>query len=705
MNDNISNFERNEKTELAWKLVEHTDSHVFITGKAGTGKTTFLRRLKERSEKNIVVLAPTGIAALNAKGMTIHSFFQLSFSPFIPGVGQASGGGRFTRLSKAKLKVIRSIDTIVIDEISMVRADILDAIDAKLRQLRNPALPMGGVQLVMIGDVQQLPPVARDDDWELLKQHYRSTYFFDSHLLQQTPYQTVELDKVYRQNDSGFIDILNAIRENRLTQDLLSRLNARYIPGFQPPKGERYIRLMTHNYQAHKLNDRLMASLKTKARTFEAGIEGDFPELMYPAERQLLLKVGAQVMFIKNSTDADRPYYNGLIGWVSEISDSGQVSVKTEEGKSPIAVPLERWENTVYEIDDKDKKMTEKVVGAFTQLPLRAAWAITIHKSQGLTFDKAIINASEAFAHGQTYVALSRCRSLEGLVLEKPLSPSAVICDINVSEFSDRCTESQADEADVARLEEASEGRRILEIADLRPLRDALDTLHRTMQASHGKAYPKLVEEFGRLFAVDFKELHEVAQRFQVQLQRMLAEGAPREGIGVRLKAASEYFLPRLERLADFLKSVPKEVDNKENSSKYTEALTGVEYQWLLKEGWLRLAAAGIPPVREMMRIRNDAASARSEWTKQAAPSKRQPSRNSDVRNPELYDKLREWRRNKAEERGVPAYVIMAERAIIEIANQMPADENDLLAIPGIGKKKKEEFGSELLVMVRKSKD
>ncbi|MDE6523714.1 MAG: AAA family ATPase, partial [Muribaculaceae bacterium] len=338
----------NKQMELAWRLVEHTGANVFITGKAGTGKTTFLKRLKQESSKTVVVLAPTGIAALNAGGMTIHSFFQLSFSPYIPGVGQAESGSRFKKYAKDKIKIIRSIDTIVIDEISMVRADLLDAIDAKLKRYRNPALPFGGVQLVMIGDMQQLPPVAKEEEWRLLSEHYRSPYFFDSKILETTPYETIELTKVYRQKDADFLRVLNAIRENRADQNTLKILNSRFIPSFNPPESERYIRLMTHNRQAQDVNDSKMSELKAKSYIFEAKIEGDFPEMIYPVERFLTLKEGAQVMFIKNDSSGARRYYNGLIGRIRSISDSGKITVETEEDMPPIEVEKEEWENTAY---------------------------------------------------------------------------------------------------------------------------------------------------------------------------------------------------------------------------------------------------------------------------------------------------------------------------------------------------------------------
>ncbi|MDE7096875.1 MAG: AAA family ATPase, partial [Muribaculaceae bacterium] len=345
----------NKQMELAWRLVEDTGANVFITGKAGTGKTTFLKKLKQESSKSIVVLAPTGIAALNAGGMTIHSFFQFSFSPYIPGIGQAENNKRFKKYSKDKIKIIRSIDTIVIDEISMVRADLLDAIDAKLRQYRNTPLPFGGVQIIMIGDMQQLPPVVSEEEWHMLSEYYRSPYFFDSQVLASAQYETVELTKVYRQKDSDFLHILNAIRESKADSQILHTLNSRYIAGFNPPESERYIRLMTHNRQANDVNSEKMQQLPAEPHVFEADIEGEFPELIYPVDRYLTLKEGAQVMFVKNDTGGLRRYFNGSIGRVKSISEDGKVIVVTDDDMAPIEVDREIWENTAYFIDDNSK--------------------------------------------------------------------------------------------------------------------------------------------------------------------------------------------------------------------------------------------------------------------------------------------------------------------------------------------------------------
>lgn len=690
---------KNEKLDLAWRLVEHTGANVFITGKAGTGKTTFLKRLKEESSKNIAVLAPTGIAALNAGGMTIHSFFQLSFSPFIPGIGQAGGNSRFSRYSKQKIKMLRAIDTIVIDEISMVRADVLDAIDAKLRRFRHSPLPMGGVQLVMIGDIQQLPPVAREEEWRLLSEHYRSPYFFDSHLLREAPFETIELTKVYRQKDRDFIDILNAIRENKVDSSVMRKLNQRYIPGFKPKDEERYICLMTHNHQAQLVNEQHMKALKTKRHVFEAKIEDDFPELIYPAEAELVLKEGAQVMFLKNDSQEHR-YYNGTIGRIKSISDQGKVIVTLGDNTPPIEVQPETWENMAYTVDEKSKEMKEKVVGRFTQIPLRAAWAITIHKSQGLTFDKAIINASAAFAHGQTYVALSRCRSLQGLVLESPLPNSAFISDHTIARFEHDCSLREADGSRVSSLQGEFALRLDLEIPDLSGLRNALDSLHRSLQISHASAFPKATAEFGEMLAGPFKEIFDVSIRFQQQLRRMAAQGASQESIHDRLKAASDYFIHRLDPIVDFLRSIPQEVDNKEARKKFEEAMGSVEMEVNLKYALFQATLKKKLSSREFMKIKRDAVTSEPKWVKPDTKAKGMVS-NADIDNPELYQKLVRWRARKAEAEEVPAYVVMGNKTLVCLANECPQTEEDLLAIPGIGRHKLSAYGSELLSILK----
>ena len=425
----------NQQAQLAWDIIENTNTNIFLTGKAGTGKTTFLRRLKEESSKRIVVVAPTGIAAINAEGVTIHSFFQLSFAPFIPDAQYKLKEQQY-RFSKQKIRVIQSIDTLVIDEISMVRADLLDAVDNVLRRFRKNNLPFGGVQMVMIGDLGQLAPVAKDDEWQMLSRYYDTPYFFSSLALKSTRYAIVELKTVYRQSDSHFVELLNRVRDNRADDSVLAALNSRYIPNFQPPVEEGYIRLTTHNFQAQQENDRQLALLPGKPYTYEASITGKYPEMLFPTEQTLTLKEGAQVMFVKNDSSADKAFYNGMLGTVTEINDKN-LFVRTKDTGVVIKVEPEQWENTRYEINERTNEITEEVEGTFTQFPVKPAWAITVHKSQGLTFEKATIDfGSGTFAGGQAYVALSRCRSLEGMTLCQPVTHTQVFVRPEVTQFA-----------------------------------------------------------------------------------------------------------------------------------------------------------------------------------------------------------------------------------------------------------------------------
>lgn len=423
-------MEGNIELNTAWEFVEKTGKSVFLTGKAGTGKTTFLKKVVEESKKRVVVVAPTGIAAINAGGVTIHSFFQLPLHPFIPGMKIES---KFA-FSKEKRSIIKTIDILIIDEISMVRSDLLDAIDSVLRRFRNRHKPFGGIQLLMIGDLQQLSPVVTDEDVQFLSQYYPSPYFFGSHALARTDYVTIELKEVYRQQDAVFISMLNAVRGGRPSIEVIRALNSRYCPGFVPPPDEGYIRLTTHNHIADEYNSRQLSLIDDQAHSFEAEVSGNFPESSYPVDFRLELKAGAQVMFVKNDPSSDKRYYNGKIGIVTDFYEE-YIMVQCPGEDEKIAVEPLEWENSRYVINEQTQEMESEVIGIFRQYPLRLAWAITIHKSQGLTFDKAIIDAASAFASGQVYVALSRCRTLEGMVLATPLRQDAVITDLRVEDY------------------------------------------------------------------------------------------------------------------------------------------------------------------------------------------------------------------------------------------------------------------------------
>ena len=419
----------NFELDVARFIVEKTDMSLFLTGKAGTGKTTFLREVVHYTKKKCIVLAPTGIAAVNAGAMTIHSFFQFGLGPFVQGVIEPKSD---FRINKSKLELIRHLQLLIIDEVSMVRADLMDHIDVELRRIRRNSKPFGGVQLLMIGDLQQLPPIAHGGEDELLRQYYKTLYFFSSAALKSMKYSCIELKNVYRQTDRHFIDILNHARNCTLTSQDISDLNARYIPGFSPKPEDGYIRLMTHNRQVDYVNETELEKLDSKPYTFVAAVTGTFPEESYPTADSLTLKKGAQVMFIKN--DPERRFINGTLGEVKGI-DKNSIAVRLAESGTVIDVEPMEWQNIRYQFDEESKEISSKQIGRFKQYPLKAAWAITVHKSQGLTFDKAIIDVHAAFSPGQAYVALSRCRTLDGLVLSSPVSASVFMRDNAVDAY------------------------------------------------------------------------------------------------------------------------------------------------------------------------------------------------------------------------------------------------------------------------------
>ena len=515
-------MEMNEESILAWNIIEKTNANLFLTGKAGTGKTTFLKRLKELSPKRMIVLAPTGIAAINAGGMTIHSFFQLPFSPYVPGTTFGSGEQKRYQFSKLKRNIIRSIDLLVIDEISMVRSDLLDAVDSVLRQYRKRHdLPFGGVQLLMIGDLQQLAPVVTPQEEHLLGQHYDTPFFFSSNALKQVGYLTIELKKVYRQQDEQFISLLNQIRENKASEATLQALNQRYIPNFVPPKEGNYIRLTTHNAPAQYINEQQLAALPAQSFSFTADIEGDFPETSYPADFKLTLKSGAQVMFIKN--DPQHRFYNGMIGEVIGVrtdEDGSKITVRSKDSGEEFDLEKMEWTNAKYTLNEKTKEIEETVEGKFMQYPLRLAWAITIHKSQGLTFEHAIIDASHSFTHGQTYVALSRCKTLEGMVLSQPLSRGAIISSQTVDAFTSQLAAPSQEQ--ISSLELQYIIYCISELFDFYSIRASYEHLMRCLVEFFNGKYPRVVSEYQKLQVV-LKSLIAVSDKFRVQYTGMLA--------------------------------------------------------------------------------------------------------------------------------------------------------------------------------------
>ena len=538
--------ELNELFRLASDLVNFTSKSLFVTGKAGTGKTTFLRYIKENTAKKAIVAAPTGVAAINAGGTTLHSLFQLPLEPFIP-TGEGGRLSNLFKINKSKIDMLRELELLVIDEVSMLRADILDAVDFSLRHFRRNDSPFGGVQMLYIGDMFQLPPVVKEFDRSLLERYYRSPFFFHSKALVRSPPVYIEFKKIYRQNEQSFIDILNKIRNGAITAEELTVLNQRYDPGFGIPKDKNYVVLSTHNYLADRINKAEMDKLRGEEKTFSGTIKGNFSETSYPTDIELRLKIGAQVMFIRN--DSERRYYNGKIGVVTGFEDKS-VLVLPEGADTEIEVVPEVWKNVKYTLNKEKNTIDEEELGSFEQFPIRPAWAITIHKSQGLTFERAIIDAGQAFAAGQVYVALSRCTSLEGIVLYSRITPESIRTDPEVMEFAKR--EKNTDEIN-----------RILSVERPKYLRQKLlDVFDWQIAVNLGSSFMSLVsngafpdKEKSCSLATDIKtklrEQEDVVVKFRDQLKRLM-DKTEKTGdcseLKERTRKAATYFHGELTR-------------------------------------------------------------------------------------------------------------------------------------------------------------
>ncbi|WP_435413515.1 helix-turn-helix domain-containing protein [Psychroserpens mesophilus] len=685
----------NNELDLAWNFVNKTNRNIFLTGKAGTGKTTFLHKLKLNSSKRMVIVAPTGVAAINAKGTTIHSFFQLPFGPILP--NDLSRPNNFNRkFSKNKISIIKSLDLLVIDEISMVRADLLDGIDNVLRQFKNKKFVFGGVQLLMIGDLQQLSPVVKHNDWDLLKEYYSNAFFFNSRAYNQCDPITIELKQVYRQSDPKFIKILNEIRANSLSKSSRDELNKLFRPDFIPQPNQGYISLTTHNNIAEKTNRFELDKLNTQSQTYNAIIEGDFPDHLCPNKKELVLKVGAQVMFIKNDSSIEKRFFNGKIGIVIFL-DKHEVIVKCPDDDFNIVTTPEIWENITYTIDDNTKAISERVIGSFSQMPLRLAWSITIHKSQGLTFEKAIIDVQGAFAHGQTYVAISRCKSLEGLVLRNKINSNHIISDSNVIDFNKQAEESQPDETILNDSKKEFQLALILETFDyysfIYPFHRILDIYYNNKRSIEGNIDPVLHN-----LKTAVSKLLKVCHSFKLQildLSNGIEEPQNNSKLQERFLKALDYFKSETNKTIEIpYNTLIFITDNKKIESDIQTQLDRIDELLAEKNLYFDGLKEGFETTK-FLELRG-----KSIFLNKEKPKKLKKLPINALANSELFELLRELRNTIAHRESLIHYQIFTQKTLYALCEILPRTISALKEIHGMGKTRVAKYGLEIIEVI-----
>ena len=691
----MATIERNEIFDLAYRFVTETSENIFLTGKAGTGKTTFLKYLKENATKNIVVAAPTGVAAINAGGVTLHSLFQLPFHPFLPTRNHKEELLGKIRYNKQRQQLLRKMELLVIDEISMVRCDVMDAIDTILKSIRrNYDTPFGGVQLLCIGDLHQLPPVAQNHEWSILQEYYSTPFFFDSMAIKEQMPLLIELNKIYRQKEDSFVRLLNKVRNNQMDADDFEDLHMRYDPLFSPMPGEKYITLTSHNKQAAEINQRKIENLFTNAFTFKAEIEEDFPEHIFPAEAELLLKEGAQVMFLKNDVIAKR-YFNGKIG-VVKLLEKNKIIVDCDG--IDIEVAKETWENTRYTLNRSDGKLEQETMGTFTQYPLRLAWAITIHKSQGLTFEKVMIDAGSSFSSGQVYVALSRCTSLEGIVLLSKLSSSTLFSNDNVIKGQQSLTHKGSLAERFTGARQVFTQQLISEIFSFNEVEINIALLlHHIIQQQDKLNAEALswIENIKQPFLSD----RSVGLKFIDVVSGIMKEEPVIENNAAaqkRISDAANHFEPKFLAYQKALQNHPLVTEHKETSNIINEQLnqlalaiySTIYYLQYCKQPFL---------VTTFLQHKLKFALPKINLTCYASGKK---ETYTDVANTELYNTLKRWRDMMVGEENVAIYMVANQATLKEIAIYLPLTKKDLLQISGFGKAKADKYGDDIIEAV-----
>ena len=700
----------NEIFQLAIQLVNQSNRNIFLTGKAGTGKTTFLKYIRENCPKQMAVVAPTGVAAINAGGVTIHSFFQLPLSPFIPetkGTGFPSHNQEISnkhslisrlRFNSDKKKVLQQLEILVIDEISMVRCDTLDAIDTVLRYIRQrPGERFGGVQVLFIGDMLQLPPVIKEQEWSYLSDYYKSHYFFDSKVLEEEAPVYIEFNKIYRQRDERFITLLNQVRNNQLDEEGMKILDSRFLPSFRRSKQDGFIILTTHNNKAAEINARELNNLDNKLFTYEAEIKEEFSDRAYPADQTLYLKAGAQVMFIRNdSAEKGKRYFNGKIGVISKL-EPNKIVVQCEGEPGEIEVQKETWENIRYTLNKTTRQLDSDVLGSFTQYPLRLAWAITIHKSQGLTFEKAIIDAGEAFAPGQVYVALSRCTSLEGMVLQSRVKPGSLFSDPKIIEFSQRSASGNQLQQELAIAKKNYQQSVLLSVFDF------------TIAINSGKELMDYLLEHTSSFNTEsfswtegllekLNKLQETAKKFQGQLQFLFQQPeSPEENTPLqeRIRAAAGYFVAETGTTIQYIQQSPAVTDSRLHSKEYNESIREVFAQLALRK-FMMEGFNGRFDMEAFHRRKQKFVLPPVSVNAYAGASQRRV----ESPRPALHQQLRKLRDTICARKDIPIYLVAGSNTLDEMARYLPQTLTELRKISGFGDTRIEQYGQPFLDII-----
>jgi hypothetical protein len=679
--------------QLLLDFLATTNQPVFLTGKAGTGKTTLLRKIRDTTKKNFAIVAPTAVAAINAGGVTLHSFFQIPFGPLVPVVDENADTN--FKYSDEKTRLLRCLDLLIIDEISMVRVDIIDFIDRTLKRVKGSNRPFGGVQVLMIGDLYQLSPIFHDA-WHILGAYYASPYFFDSIIFRSTPMLTFTLEKVYRQSDPLFLDILNGMRENSLDAGLLEKLNERYDPSLDQEWKDDYITLTTHNQLVNEINQGCLEKLDGEIFDFNAEINGDFPKDAYPTDEKLQLKLGAQVIFIKNDSSGKKQFYNGKAAKITAI-DKDSIKVSFTNGGREIEVEKEIWQNVKYSLSAEENKINETSTGSFSQYPFKLAWAITVHKSQGLTFDQAIVDVSTAFTHGQAYVALSRCRSLEGLILKSPVMLENIITDAKVISFTKASHQEKPNSDLLERYSQQYAWGLIHELLDFSLVAKDWEKLGRSklIDKDEKNAFLSIYEQGNQILQ---NEIFKVVKNFIAKEFSKIttSENPATENVFMeRLQKASDYFVPKLEQLIALMgRIVAINFYNDTHSDKLLTVLNDCKDALQTKLALFRISWNPFS-IKDYINTLHAASNKQPE--KKQVKSSIKPK---EISNPQVYKNLVEWRKTIAVQRGIQDYAVLSDLALLSIAERMPRTTDQLAALKSVGVGNAKELGQQITRIV-----